>query len=109
MTDANKHDTQTADFGELQLENCDLKKIATDRMSGQSLTRVDYERYAHFLEGLDASEEEKREFAQIVWNIVFSIASLGFKAHPVQVVQKICGKAAFSAAARSNLSRQMVE
>lgn len=108
MTDA-KNDNQNrvtrAQEGKGELG---FDEIDTDRIAGKSLIQVDYERFAHFLEESDASDEEKLEFVQTVRNIVFSIASLGFKSHPVQAVEKICGKRDFTAAATVKTPRKMV-
>ena len=53
---------------------------------------VDYERYAHFLDSSDLSDEQKQEFLQTLWNIVVGFVDLGFGVHPVQQAQKPCGK-----------------
>lgn len=109
MTDAPKDDSITYSDTDVDGESLGFDKIDTDRLSKGSLIKVDYERYAHFLEGIDASDEDKRAFVQTVWNVVFSIASLGFEAHPVQIIKKICGKSAFRAAAEHKNSPQMIE
>lgn len=109
MTDAPKDDSITHSVTDADRDSLGFDKIDTDRLSKGSLIKVDYERYAHFLEGIDASDEDKRAFVQTVWSIVFSIASLGFETHPVQIIKKICGKSAFRAAVGRNNSRQMIE
>lgn len=53
---------------------------------------VDYERYAHFLEDSDLTEEQKREFLQTLWNIIVNFVDLGFGVHPLQQAEKPCGK-----------------
>lgn len=47
---------------------------------------VDYEAYAHFLEGTDLSEAEKQELLQSLWNVVVEFVALGFGVHPLQQV-----------------------
>ena len=54
---------------------------------------VDYEKYEHFLEDSDLSEEQKREFLQTLWEVICTFVSLGFGVHPVQQAQNACGKA----------------
>lgn len=109
MTDANKRNQISKGTRSIDAGSREFDKIDTARLSSGSMIKVDYERYAHFLENSDASEDDKREFVQLIWNIVFSIASLGFSVHPVQAAQKICGKNAFSAAARRKTPRQMLD
>ena len=53
---------------------------------------VDYEKYAHFLENEDLSEDQKREFIETLWRIIVSFVDLGFGVHPAQQAQKACGK-----------------
>ena len=96
---------QDFDLSEPQESSYYLDEIDTDRLSAGAMIQVEYERYAYFLESTDASEEDKREFAQLLWNIMFSIASLRFGIHPLQVARKICGKTEFSAAAAGKDSR----
>jgi len=64
----------------------------TDKKSARPVVTVDYERYAHFLEDSDFSEEQKQEFLQAIWQIVVEFVSLGFGVHPLQQVGKNCGK-----------------
>ncbi len=49
---------------------------------------VDYEKYAHFLEEADLSEDQKREFLQSLWGIITQFVSLGFGVHPLQQAHK---------------------
>ena len=53
---------------------------------------VDYDRYAHFLEHAELSEEQKHEYLQTIWNIIVEFVSLGFGVHPLQQAQNSCGK-----------------
>lgn len=62
------------------------------RHTPRPVITVDYDLYAHYLEDTDLSEEEKREFLQMLWNIICEFVSLGFGVHPVQQAQKDCGK-----------------
>lgn len=45
---------------------------------------VDYEKYAHFLENEDLTDDEKRAFIQALWSIIVDFVSLGFGVHPLQ-------------------------
>ena len=53
---------------------------------------VDYEKYFHFLEDADISDQDKRELLQTLWGIICEFVTLGFGVHPVQEAQKPCGK-----------------
>ncbi|WP_300037223.1 hypothetical protein [uncultured Roseobacter sp.] len=108
MTDAPNNDTIIANLKEKKRDGLSFDEIDTDRLTERSLIEADYERFAHFLDGLDASEAEKREFVQTVWNIVFAVASLGFQSHPIQIVEKICGKRDFKEAANGKRTRKML-
>ena len=65
------------------------KKKSSDR----PVITVDYDRYAHFLDHSDMSEEQKREYLQTIWNIIVEFVSLGFGVHPLQQASEACGKA----------------
>ena len=54
---------------------------------------VDYEKYAHFLDSSDLSEEQKHQFMGSMWLIACEFIALGFRVHPVQQAEKACGKA----------------
>lgn len=45
---------------------------------------IDYSLYDEILADSGASDEEKREFLDVVWNIVVSFVDLGFGVHPLQ-------------------------
>lgn len=109
MTDARYNDPMTQPAQDAGNSDLGFDRIDADRLSGNSMIKVDYERYAHFLDDSDASDEDKRAFVQTVWNIVFSIASLGFEAHPVQVLRQICGQSAFRAAAERKSTPQVID
>lgn len=76
---AQKKDTQT-------------QTLRTNGETGPPVITVDYERYAHFLENADLTEEQKQEFLRALWNIVVEFVSLGFGVHPLQQAQEPCGK-----------------
>lgn len=89
--------------------------VCIEQSSIKPVLTVDYELYAHFLEDSDASEEEKREFVQTLWNIVVEFVSLGFGVHPLQQAQNTCGqddkyrpKSALEAPDQLYLDRQFI-
>lgn len=49
----------------------------------------DFERYAPLLDADDLSEDQKREFLQILWEIVSEFVALGFGMDPVNI---LCGQ-----------------
>lgn len=49
----------------------------------------DAEEFWHFVESYDLSDDEKREYLEVIWSIIVSFVDLGFGIHPVQ---KACGK-----------------
>ena len=51
------------------------------RDASPPVVTVDYDLYAHYLEDSDLSEKEKREFLQMLWNIICEFVSLGFGVH----------------------------
>jgi hypothetical protein len=61
----------------------------------------DYSLYDHYLEDTGLSEDQKREFLEIMWALIVEIMSLGFDVHPVQQAQAACGKLSES---RANLA-----
>ena len=83
-----------------------MKKIESDCQKEQNLevkalkevntkpkVTVDCEAYAHFLETSDMSEEQKRQFIQALWSVIYGFASLGFGVHRVQELEdRPCGQ-----------------
>jgi len=70
---------------------------------------LDIEKYQHYLDDYDLSEEEKREFLQTIWNMVCEFVMLGFEVHPLQDVQNKPGdKTAKNSAFSGILSQDML-
>lgn len=67
----------------------DLTAQVMEGLSKRPVIAVDYDRYAHFLEHSDGTEEQKLEFLQAVWSIIVNIVDLGFGVHPLQ---QACGQ-----------------
>ncbi|MEM6537374.1 MAG: hypothetical protein AAF668_06550 [Pseudomonadota bacterium] len=74
------------------LNNGDLNKACREQSLARPSVGFEYERYAHFLDEADLSQDQKREVLQALWNIVVGFVDLGFGVHPVQQAQKPCGK-----------------
>lgn len=49
--------------------------------------------FPHFLEETDWTDEQKAEYAALVWNIVCEFVAMGFGVHPIQQEKDACGKA----------------
>lgn len=66
-------------------------QCVTDSEAATSATRpvitFDYERYAHFLEDDDLTDEQKRELLETLWNIIVNFVSLGFGVHPLDATK----------------------
>ena len=65
---------------------------ATEQSPPRSVITVDYEKYEHFLETADLSEDQKRQFIDALWQIIVSFVDLGFGVHPAQQAQNTCGQ-----------------
>lgn len=63
-----------------------------ERCASPPVITVDYDLYAHYLEGSELSDAQKQELLQTLWNIVCEFVSLGFNVHPVQQAKKTCGQ-----------------
>jgi len=48
------------------------------------LLTIDYALYEKVLEDSNASDEEKREFIETLWNVIVNFIDLGFEIHPLQ-------------------------
>ena len=82
--------------------------IDTDKRAPPVIT-VDYEKYEHFLENADLSEDRKREFIETLWRIIVGFVDLGFGVHPAQQAQKTCGKLDENAPEPSSTAPDKVE
>ena len=73
----------------------DLKDIFSQGQPSSSkypTLEIDYALYEEYLDGSDLNDEEKREFLDVLWNIIVNFVDLGFGVHPVQQVQTACGQ-----------------
>lgn len=65
----------------------DEKKTSITKTHGETpwpVLTIDYAYYEKLLENSDASDEEKREFIQTLWNLIVNFVDLGFGIHPLQ-------------------------
>lgn len=69
---------------------------------------VDVERYVHFLDDADLSDNEKTQLLQTVWGIITEFVALGFGVHPLQQTKGICGKTAQVDASQKNAAQDML-
>ena len=62
--------------------------VEYERRNGLSRpsVKIDYEKYATFLEDAALSESDKAAFLDALWSIIVSFVDLGFQVHPVQDV-----------------------
>ena len=67
---------------------------ATDPPTPATYPVVEFDpaEFLHFLDGVDWSDAEKREYITLVRNIVREFVALGFGVHPMQQAQKACGE-----------------
>ncbi|MCI4663149.1 MAG: hypothetical protein MRY74_00365 [Neomegalonema sp.] len=62
-------------------------EFASATCENRPILTVDVERYAHFLDTVDASDEDKAAFIEAMWLTIVGFIELGFGVHPTQ---KIC-------------------
>jgi len=62
---------------------------AIEDSSYKALT-IDYALYDEFLKDPSLSEEQRREFLDMLWNIIVNFVDLGFGVHPLQQVMDSC-------------------
>ena len=67
-------------------------QYTAENLPARPAITVDYEKYEHFLETADLSDEQKREFIAALWSIIVAFVDLGFGVHPAQQAEKTCGK-----------------
>jgi|GEM_PF-1800705 len=71
-----------------------IEGVQPDADGGNSVF-VDYDLYARYLEDSDLTEDQKREFLQLLWGIICEFVSLGWGVHPLQQAleaEEDCGK-----------------
>ena len=53
-------------------------------LSNRPSLTIDYDLYQHYLDDSDLTDEQKREFLDVLWSIIVSFVDLGFGVHPLQ-------------------------
>ena len=64
------------------------RKPDTNPISDPRIVTVDVERYKHFLDESDLTDDEKQQVMQALWEIIVNFVDLGFGVHPVQAAQQ---------------------
>lgn len=74
--------------------NHSIETLEAVKPSLASGTRIDFDplEFVHFLEETGWSDDEKIEYATLVWNIVCEFVAMGFEVHPLQQAQNSSGK-----------------
>lgn len=58
--------------------------VRTAKDFGYLIMTPDFDKYRHYVDGFDLTENEKKEFVQIVWSIMESFVDQAWGVHPVQ-------------------------
>lgn len=74
-----------------------------------SIITLDYDLYAHYLDGADLTEEQKQEFLETLWSIVCEFVALGFEVHPAQQAKNACGELLIQLANPSDSKADAIE
>ena len=53
---------------------------------------IDLQEFAHFLHEVDGTYEEKKEYLELIWQIICDFTLLGYGLTSVQQAQQLCGK-----------------
>lgn len=77
--------------------------------AARPIITVDVPLYEQYLADSDLTEEEKHEFLQTSWNIIFEFVMLGFGVHPLQQVKNDCGDSSGNDTQASFLTLDMLE
>jgi len=62
--------------------------------SAKPAITIDYALYDQYLEGMDLTEFQKREFLDTLWSIIVNFVDLGFGVHPLQLAMEASSNAA---------------
>ncbi len=60
------------------------QNVAYQKLNQQLCVGVDFEKYQHFLDGSDLTDEEKQQVVQALWDIIVNFVDLGIGVHPIQ-------------------------
>lgn len=81
----------------------------TASATGKLSLTLDYDLFDHYLADADLTEDQKREFITVMWNLVVEMMSLGVEVHPVQQAQAACGKLSENRTNPPNCDAEMVQ
>lgn len=81
----------------------------TPSATGKLSLTLDYDLFDHYLADADLTEDQKREFITVMWNLVVEMMSLGIEIHPVQQAQATCGKLSEDHTNPPNFAAEMVQ
>ena len=70
---------------------------------------IDYALYDRYLEGVDLSDDKKREFLDAMWSVIVEFVMLGFEVHPAQQAIEACGKLSKGLKTSPNLQHSVVK
>lgn len=65
------------------------RKPDINPVSDPRVVTVDVERYQHFLDESDLTDDEKQQVMQALWGIIVNFVDLGFGVHPVQAMRQV--------------------
>ena len=63
-----------------------MTKTSANNSTHYPTLSINWELYSTMLDESDLSDKEKKEFIQILWNIVVTFVDLGFGTEPVQQI-----------------------
>lgn len=98
------------DKEETSRKDLELEVKALEKIKTKPILSVDYEAYAHLLENSDMTEEQKLQFVQALWSVIYGFASLRFGANPVHHIEKQpCGQVGKLARKSTSVPRNAVK
>tara|TARA_R110002072_G_scaffold150788_2_gene299364 strand:- start:5800 stop:6165 length:366 start_codon:yes stop_codon:yes gene_type:complete len=58
------------------------------KTTGPPALSLDWEAFGEHLEASDLTDDQKREFIEVLWSLVVNFVDLGFGIHPLQLVME---------------------
>ncbi len=108
MEDGNSRNSISEDSGETLETN--LPSPGVDSSNEMNRCSIDFDpaEFLHFLAHTDWPDEQKLEYATLVWGIVCQFVAMGHNVHPLQLAQKSSGQASGKDVAQSNKPSKML-
>lgn len=72
------------------------------------ILNIDVAEFEHYLAECEGTEKEKREYLELISQIVCELVMIGFEIHPLQQAQEACGKPLKSPVESTILSHDML-